>query len=66
MNNKNFDTAATDRIICPHCGGTFEHDNIQFVDLNGKPEEYDCEHCDKPFEVTVDISISYTTRKLKD
>jgi DNA-directed RNA polymerase subunit RPC12/RpoP len=59
-------TTATDRIVCPHCGGTFEHDNIQYVDLNGKPMEYDCEHCEKPFEVTADITVYYTTRKLKE
>ena len=58
-------TIATERIVCPHCEGIFEGDNLQMCDLNGAPMEYDCEHCDQPFEVTADISVTYTTRKLK-
>jgi DNA-directed RNA polymerase subunit RPC12/RpoP len=59
----NFDTIATDRVICPHCGGIFE-DDMQMCDLNGAPMEYECEHCDQPFEVTAELNITYSTRKL--
>jgi DNA-directed RNA polymerase subunit RPC12/RpoP len=64
--SEDFNTIAADRIICPHCGGTFEGDNLQMCDLNGAPMEYDCEHCDKGFELTADVSVTYSTRKLKN
>ena len=63
MSNE-FNTVAQPRMVCPHCGGTFEHDNIQYVDLSGASEFYDCEHCDKAFEVKAEITVKYTTIKM--
>jgi hypothetical protein len=63
--SEEFLTIAVDRIICPHCGGTFEYD-MQMCDLNGAPTEYECEHCDQPFEVTAEITVVYSTRKLEN
>jgi DNA-directed RNA polymerase subunit RPC12/RpoP len=60
-----FNTIATDRVICPHCGGTFEYD-MQMCDFGGAPTEYECEHCDQPFELTAEITVIYSTRKLKN
>jgi DNA-directed RNA polymerase subunit RPC12/RpoP len=60
-----FNTIAAEKIICPHCGSSFG-DDLQMCDLNGIPMEYDCEHCDKPFELTADINVTFSTRKLKE
>lgn len=63
--SKEFDTIATEQIICPHCGYSFGAD-LQMCDLNGVPMEYDCERCEKGFELTADITVLYSTRKLKE
>jgi DNA-directed RNA polymerase subunit RPC12/RpoP len=63
--SKEFDTIATDRIVCPHCGGTDYDNDLQMCDLNGAPMEYECEHCLKDFELTAEITVRYSTRKLK-
>lgn len=63
--NREFLTIAVDKVICPHCGSTFEND-LEMCDLNGAPMEYDCEHCDQPFELTAEVTVVYSTRKLKN
>ena len=64
--SEDFNTIAADRIICPHCGGTDYDNDLQMCDLSGAPMEYECEHCLKDFELTAEISVTYSTRKLKN
>ena len=51
------------QVICPHCNNAFQ-DSLSMCDLGGAPVEYDCEFCDKPFEVIAKITAKFITRKL--
>jgi DNA repair exonuclease SbcCD ATPase subunit len=51
------------QIICPHCNSVFQ-DSLSMCDLSGAPVEYDCEFCDKPFEVVAKIVATFIARKL--
>lgn len=64
VKREDFNTIAREKVICPHCGDRFEND-LQMCDISGAPVEYDCEHCEQPFELTAEITVLYSTRKLK-
>lgn len=56
------DTRLTDEITCPHCGHTFS-DSWEYDFYGGGM--VDCVACSKEFEYWVDISVAYTTYKLR-
>jgi ribosomal protein L37AE/L43A len=49
----------TNQIVCPHCGEE-QPDPNEYED-----GEWDCIECEKPFYLRIDVSVSYTTTKLK-
>lgn len=53
------DTEYTQNAICPHCGCE------QLDSWELESGEYDCEFCNKPFIVIVNVEISYLTYKAK-
>ncbi len=50
-------TDYTDEIVCPHCG--YEHSD-SFEMSEGEQE---CRDCGRPFEVTRDVQVTYSTTK---
>ena len=59
-----FDTEFTNNIVCPHCGDE-NGDSWELAMKDGEHEIQDCGSCNEQFEVYCDISISYSTEKLK-
>jgi DNA-directed RNA polymerase subunit RPC12/RpoP len=55
-----FDTDYTDEVVCPYCG--YEHSDSYELAEYGK---MDCHHCDEEFTIEADISITYSTSKIK-
>ena len=54
----NGDTDYTDEVVCPYCG--YEHqDSYEYED-----GEIDCQRCDNKFNLTKEVSVSYTTEKV--
>lgn len=54
------DCDGTDDPVCPWCGDVGQ--GSEFC-LDGREEEYDCDACGKPYVVTPDYSVTYSTRK---
>lgn len=55
MAAETFDTASP---VCPYCGYRHDHDGGFFYDES--LTEYTCEACDKPFDMRVYTSTSWT------
>ena len=53
------DTAQQDFVTCPWCGHA-ARDSWEFTD-----GEYDCQMCEKPFEVCIFETITYSTTKVR-
>lgn len=51
----------TDEIVCPHCG--YEHGDSWEAPDDG---EDDCEECGKPFRFVRDITVRYSTTKVRE
>lgn len=51
----------TDEIVCPHCGYEF-NGSWEYDDDDG--ELIECQNCDESFELSVDVSVTYTSRKI--
>lgn len=55
-----FEHDYTDEVVCPHCG--YEHgDSWEMCE-----GERECPECEKSFEMEREVSVSYTTSKIKD
>lgn len=59
---KEFSTLCMPAIICPHCGYDYD-DSENFVEMNAAI--IDCAECGEPFKLEVDITVDYTTKKIK-
>jgi len=57
----------TDNAVCPYCGNvdkdSWEIDTGPGFDGD---TQTDCGHCGRTYHVTRNVSVSYSTRKLKD
>ena len=47
-------------IICPWCGYE-DHDGFELDE--GEHEDFACRSCGKPFDLEVEVSVEYTTRR---
>ena len=60
-----FETSFTEEVVCPYCG--YEYQNSYELDLPeggmSGPEKIECEECGKEFLVSMDLQVSYSTRK---
>ena len=54
---KEIDHEYTDEVTCPHCGYEFS-DSWEM-----REGDDDCPECEKTFEIEINTSITYTTRK---
>jgi transposase-like protein len=52
------ETYRNDAPECPYCGYVHRHDGGEFY--NEDLTEYDCESCDRTFDVSVHTSTSWT------
>jgi uncharacterized Zn-finger protein len=54
----------TDEPVCPYCGELYEDAwEIDCGMSDDQEVEVDCPGCEKPFLVTRDITVRYTTKK---
>lgn len=52
----------SDVAVCPHCFHEYE-DSWEYQMCDGETSTKTCEACDKPFNVTMTIKVTYTTFK---
>ncbi len=58
-----FDTDYTRKPVCPHCGYIMR----DTTDLDSDDEEtceIECGDCEKPYEVTTHVRVTYSTLKV--
>ena len=55
-----------DGAICPYCGYINDANNSDGYLYQQSTETYTCEHCNKKFEVQVDWTFDWTTKKIED
>jgi len=55
---EDLDTSYTDLITCPWC----EHEHQDSFEM--EDGQHDCEVCEKPFEVSHDVTVTYSTSKV--
>jgi DNA-directed RNA polymerase subunit RPC12/RpoP len=53
-----------DEIVCPYCGSFFPDYDGTYSESNC--DEIECDECGKTFEVTADITITYTTKRKEE
>ena len=51
-----YDTDYTDEVVCPHCG--HKHNDSWEIEEG----EYQCDECDGKFHVTINTTITYSTK----
>ena len=54
----------TDNVVCAHCGHEHEEWWEFHLDTDGSTDKVTCHSCNKEFEVTVDVSYSFTSEKI--
>jgi DNA-directed RNA polymerase subunit RPC12/RpoP len=59
---KEFDTEDTDEIVCPYCGYKFS-DSWEYAGPDGF-WDVTCHKCERAFNVTANMEITYTSEKL--
>ncbi len=52
----------TDEVVCPYCF----HEHSDSWEFNDWVEGYECHECEKPFNVTRNVTINYSTSKYKE
>lgn len=57
--SKRFDHEYSDEVICPHCG--YEHGDSWEM---GEGDN-ECSECEKPFSMSRNVSVTYSTEKLE-
>lgn len=58
------ETVRADLITCPFCGYQ-DKESWKAFDLNEEDKETECSECGKPFHVTRNVSVDYTSREIK-
>jgi DNA-directed RNA polymerase subunit RPC12/RpoP len=60
---KEYELWSNDEIVCPYCG----HVHGDSWEYGGDSEcfEVDCAECEKKFDVTRNVSVTYTSSKLE-
>lgn len=51
--------------VCPYCGYVM-HDAWELNLEDGEYTEVECGHCEKSYKVSINISVHYSTEKIKD
>ena len=65
--NKEIECDYTNEIVCPYCGEEAGDSWETSKDMsNGESATCECQACDKKFNVSVDIDITYNSWKLED
>lgn len=59
IQNFNGNTDYTNDVTCPHCG----HEQMDSWEYNSG--EYDCGHCEKPFDVEIYTERTYSTTRVE-
>jgi len=54
------DHVATSAPVCPYCG----YEMRDAWELDYGPVEVECEHCEKPYEVTFEYIPTYSTKAI--
>lgn len=59
------DTDYTDEVVCPWCG--YEHKDSWEISFDAAEmvKSFDCEKCEKEFEIVRDFEVHYSTSKPK-
>lgn len=57
------DCDGTDEAVCPYCGCVQEGSWEFFVDTSADSTVVSCDGCGKDFDLTRDISVSYSSSK---
>ena len=52
--------------VCPYCGWISRPEEDPETLYNTDLDTYTCENCDKEFDVLVEYSFDWTTRKIED
>lgn len=59
------ETSCEDKIYCPWCGEIYEpYDEYELEYVDGV-YEVTCNHCEKPFKVTTNVSVTYDTERIE-
>jgi hypothetical protein len=59
MADHEIDHRYTHEIVCPHCGHK-HRDSWEYGE-----GEHDCALCERPFDLTRDVSVTYSTEKIE-
>ena len=59
---KRYDTAHQDTIVCPYCGDRSFCPQLDY-DNHKDTAEIECDECGEEFDLIVNVSITYTTKK---
>lgn len=61
--SKFIDHELTENVVCPHCGYE-DADWFEGYDItDGSVENHECGDCGKPFILSVDVTVQFTTEK---
>lgn len=55
------DTERTDELTCPHCGSVNTEGYLLFRESECRVAQ--CDNCDRKFDATQHVTVSYTSRK---
>ena len=58
-------TEYEDSAICPYCGHSHEGNGESECFYQDGEVEFTCDHCNKDFKLTTNVSYSYSTYKIK-
>jgi len=61
MADDDIDHRRTDEVVCPHCGHICS-ESWEF----GDDDTHECPICDKPFGITRNHTVTYTTHKIEE
>lgn len=56
------ETLREDELVCPYCGASYEAEDAWHFD-EGKTEEVECMFCGKKFDLEVEVSRTYSTKR---
>ena len=63
--SNSIDHVDTSEPVCPHCGDELgDAWELFYPDYWRSYEEVDCEACNKPYKVTVECTVTYTTEAI--
>lgn len=63
QNGEIIETDCEDEIYCPWCGACYEPSDWDGAMYEEGEHEEVCDECERPFEITVNVSYSYDTKR---